>query len=103
MGGGIANGHASSALQLYLVPGSALNYGDYANDDVTAKYTAGTSTSNTSESDALLTDALRLALDDFGVIPIFNPAAIWAVGPGYAYTPRADDLTLVYDVRRTAR
>ncbi len=100
LGGGIANGHAQSALQLYLVPGSALNYGNYANDAVTAKFRAGSSDVDTAKSDAALTEALRTALDDYGVLPLYNPIATWAMAKTVTYTPRVDDLTLPQDVKK---
>ncbi len=100
LGGGIANGHASSALALYLVPGSSLNYGNYANDDVTSKYKAGSSDVQASSSDATLTRALTTALDDFGVLPLYNPLVSWASAKSVAYTPRVDDLTMPHHVTK---
>lgn len=102
LGGGIANGHASSALQLYMTPGSALNYGNYASPAVSAGYAAGTSTSDTAASDAALVDALKTALEDRAVLPIYNPLVAWAMAPSLRYAPRVDDLTLPHQVKRVA-
>ena len=51
------------------------------------------------ERAALLDAATRLALDDVAIIPLYHPASVWALRPGLAFTPRADDYTLPADIR----
>ncbi len=94
VGGGIDNGHVSGALRLYLLPESGLNFGNYQNATVKAAYDRGASDANLAASDATLEGALRLALDDDALLPLFNPLVVWAGKKDLAFAPRADDLTL---------
>jgi hypothetical protein len=54
----------------------------------------------TASSEATLTAALTTALDDYGVIPLYNPLVSWAAAKTVAYTPRIDDLTLPHHVTK---
>ena len=46
--------------------------------------------------------ATRLAMDDVAMIPLYHPVSVWAVHPGLAFAPRADDYMLAADLRPRA-
>lgn len=100
LGGGVDNGHAEGALRLYFMPGSGLNLANYSHQGVMERYHAGVSSVNESVSDSLLTEALRIALEDRAMIPLFNLHEVWGTRQGICYEPRSDGLTLATGISR---
>ena len=47
----------------------------------------------------LLREAVKMAMDDVAIIPLFQLVNIWAVKRGLAYEARMDERTLAMSVR----
>ena len=75
------------------------NYGRYSNpamDRITAE---ALRTLDDGKREAMLRDAMRLAMEDVAVIPLHTQKSIWATRRTLSYAPRLDEETLAMDVR----
>ncbi|MBE9606054.1 ABC transporter substrate-binding protein [Acetobacteraceae bacterium H6797] len=78
------------------------NFGRYSNprmDEITA---AGLANLDDAKREQAMQQAMKLAMQDVGVIPIHTQKSLWALRKGLSYTPRVDEMTLATEVR-TAR
>ena len=104
LGWGNSTGEATSAL--LNVVGSydpangrgGSNAGRYANPGLDALTDRATATSDDGEREALLRQAVRTAMDDVAIIPLFQLTATWAMRKGLAHVPRMDERTAAVDV-----
>ena len=49
--------------------------------------------------EALRQQGVKLAMDDLGIVPLFQLVNSWAVRKGLRYTPRMDERTIAMGVR----
>ena len=100
IGGGVDNGHVSGAVRLYFLydktklMGLNLNEGNYRNDKVDELYAKGVSEADDKQSTDTLTEALKLAMDDLAILPMYNQMGLWAGKRGLKFAPRLDEATV---------
>ena len=70
------------------------NRGRYSNPAVDALLIEALQTIDAERRRALLSDASRLALDDFAVLPLYFEMAGWLMRRGFTYPGRTDQFTL---------
>jgi len=105
IGWGAATGEASSALKAVVTAHDeargfgTLNYGGYSNAAVEATLLRALAVIDDSARAALLGEAMKIAIDDFAVIPLYHEFAVWALRKSLVYKARADQLTLAAEVR----
>jgi peptide/nickel transport system substrate-binding protein len=78
------------------------NYGRYSNPLVDQTTARGLATMEDGPREALLQEAMRIAMQDTAIIPLHTQKSVWATRRGLTYTPRVDEQTLAQEVR-TAR
>ena len=106
-GWGAGTGEMSSPLRaLVATPdrGKGLgttNKGRYSNPDMDAKLVEALATVDDARRKALLQEASRLVMEDYGILPLHFELASWAVKRGLTYAGRADQLTLAQFVKVT--
>ncbi len=99
-------GEASGTLRVILAtpdPRSGMgtaNRGSYSNAEMDALLRRALVTMDDAAREALLRQATRVAMDDVGIVPLFNQKNIWATRAGFAYAGRRDELTLANALRR---
>ncbi len=101
LGGGIDNGHIEGGLRLYLIPGAGLNYMGYQNPEVTDLYNRGIAETDFVKRDALLTEAARIALGDFSIIPLYNQIGVFAFRPDLSFVSRIDEVLYANQVTKS--
>ena len=69
-------------------------------DDLPTKALA---TVDDAQRDALLRQALEVAMEDYGVIPLHFEVTPWAFRKDLTYAPRLDQYTLAFEVKRRSR
>ena len=101
---GTSSGEASNALRALLHTydagrgfGSA-NRARYSNPALDALIEKGMSTTNDDAREALLKQATRLAMEDVGMITLYQQKNIWGMKPNLRYTARADEATHAFSV-----
>ena len=105
VGWGSSSGEASSPLRALVATydrskgWGASNRGRYSNPEVDRLLSQALQTLDDEKREQVLIEAQRVALDDVGVIPLHFQKNVWAMRPGLAHTPRADELTRPEDVR----
>jgi peptide/nickel transport system substrate-binding protein len=70
------------------------NRGRWSNAQFDALLSSANHTLDTSQRNALLQQATRVASDDVAVIPVLWLAQIWGMRPGFDYKPRTDGYTI---------
>jgi peptide/nickel transport system substrate-binding protein len=75
------------------------NVGRYTNPELDAMVDRAAATVDDTAREALLRDALKLAMDDVAVIPLLHISNTWAMRPGLRHTPRMDERTAAVDVQ----
>ncbi len=99
-------GEASGTLRVILAtpdPRSGMgtaNRGSYSNAEMDGLLRRALVTLDDREREALLRQATRVAMDDGGILPLFNQKNIWASRAGLEYAGRRDELTLANALRR---
>lgn len=76
------------------------NRGRYSNPAMDAVLREALRTVDDEARRALLQQASRLVMADFGILPLHFEVTPWAFRKGLAYTPRADQYTLAMDVTK---
>jgi len=69
------------------------NAGRYSNPALDALTARATATIDDEEREALLKDAVKMAMDDVALIPLFHIVNVWALRKGLAYEARMDEST----------
>ncbi len=77
----------------------ASNAGRYSNPDLDALTARAAATIDDKAREQLLREAVKMAMDDVAIIPLFQLVNIWAVKRGLAYEARMDERTLAMSVR----
>ncbi len=70
------------------------NRGRYSNPAMDAKLEEAMRTVDDKKREALLQEASRLAISDYGLLPLYFELSVWAMRKGLAYEARADQATL---------
>lgn len=105
-GWGAATGEASSPLRALLATPArdkgmgVTNYGRYSNPEFDALLEEALRTVDEGRREALLAQAMKLAIDDTAVIPLHYEVVSWAMREGLTYPARADQYTLAQYVGR---
>ncbi|MFC3126786.1 ABC transporter substrate-binding protein [Pseudoroseomonas globiformis] len=100
-----STGEPSTSLRAVLgsrgKPGLGVtNYGRYTSDEMDALAERGLSTLDDAAREALMRQAMAVAMRDVAVIPLHTQASVWGTRRGLTYTARADELTLASGVRK---
>lgn len=74
------------------------NYGGYSNPALDTLVGAAVEEFDDGKRQAMLRQAMKMADDDLGVVPLHFQNATWATRRGVIYTPRNDEFTLIRDV-----
>jgi peptide/nickel transport system substrate-binding protein len=105
MGWGSLTGEASYALVNIIGSYSqetrfgANNSGRYSNPELDALTLKATSTLDDEEREKLLQQAIKMAIDDVGIIPLHQLVNTWAVKKGLQHEPRMDERTRAMDLK----
>ncbi len=81
----------------------ASNRGRYSNPQVDAMLLESLSELDNGKRERLVVDAMRIAMQDVGVIPLHIQTNIWATRRGFEYTASVDEGTLAQRLRPAAR
>ena len=81
----------------------AANQGRYSNPALDALTARAASTLDNGARERLLQEAVKMAMDDVAIMPLFQIVNIWAVRRGFEHTARRDELTRAQDLRPAAR
>jgi peptide/nickel transport system substrate-binding protein len=76
------------------------NPGGYSNREVDALLEKAFGTIDDGQRAALLAEASRLAMSDYGLLPLHFEMTTWAMRKDLAYTPRVDQQTLAFMITR---
>jgi peptide/nickel transport system substrate-binding protein len=104
LGWGSTTGEASYALvnvmQSYNPAGrvGVANVGRYSNPELDALVTRAATTIDEAQRRTMLEQAVKMAVDDVAVIPLFQLKNSWATRAGLRMEPRMDDRTLAMGV-----
>ena len=80
----------------------ASNRGRYSNPALDAKLEEAIRTVDDQKREALLQEASRLAIVDYGILPLHFEVAVWAMSKEVGYAGRADQATLAQHVTSKA-
>jgi peptide/nickel transport system substrate-binding protein len=106
MGWGSNTGEASHLLSNVLATFDAAarrgasNHGRYANPRLDALTDRATALLDDAAREAVLREAIALAMEDQALIPLFTITNVWATRRGLRYEPRMDERTLAMGLRR---
>jgi peptide/nickel transport system substrate-binding protein len=78
----------------------ASNSGRYSNPALDALTERATATIDDEQREALLKEAVKLAMDDVAIIPLYHLVNVWALRKGLTYDARMDESTRAMGVRR---
>ncbi|MBR0680533.1 ABC transporter substrate-binding protein [Roseomonas eburnea] len=81
----------------------ASNRGRYSNPQVDDLLEQSLSEMDEAKRERLVVDAMRIAMQDVGVVPLHIQTNIWAARRGFEHTARRDELTRAQDLRPAAR
>ncbi len=76
----------------------SVNSGRYSNPALDALTTRALATIDDEKREAILREAVKLAMDDVAIIPIQQLTNFWAMRRGFTYEPRMDERTLAFRV-----
>lgn len=96
---GEASGVLGPLLETYGETSGQGNRGRYSSEAFDQALQTARMTIDDAERKALLEEAMRIAMDDLGVIPVFFLANTWAIEDGLSFEGRSDGYTLAYDVK----
>ncbi len=77
----------------------AVNHHRYSNPAMDALVERALVTTDDATREAMLRDAVRMAAEDVGVIPLYNLINVWACRPGFRMEARMDERTLAMALR----
>lgn len=98
---GEASGVLGPLLETFSPSSGQGNRGRYSSAEFDKALQAARGTIDTNARQALLQKAMKTAMSDLGVIPVFFLANTWATRAGFQIEGRTDGYTLAKDVRRT--
>ena len=75
------------------------NRGRYSNPALDALIDRARGTFDNAAREALYQEAMRMAMDDVAVIPLYFPIGTWATRGGIRFVPRLDEFTLAMSAR----
>jgi peptide/nickel transport system substrate-binding protein len=107
-GWGAGTGEMSSPLRaLVATPDRGLglggtNRGRYSNPNMDAKLVEALATVDEARRRALLQEASRIVIEDYGILPLHFELSSWALKRGLTYAGRADQMTLAQFVQHAA-
>lgn len=107
-GWGSSSAEASSALVGIMgtydrnAGTGAANVGRYSNPELDAIRDRALATLDDAARDTLLQQAVKLAMDDVAIMPLFILTNIWATRPDVTYEPRMDEASLAMSARPAA-
>jgi peptide/nickel transport system substrate-binding protein len=78
-----------------------VNRGRYSNPEMDAKLEEAMRTVDDKKREALLQEASRLVMADYGILPLYFEMSVWAMRKDLSYTGRADQATLAQFVKST--
>ncbi|MEO3472424.1 ABC transporter substrate-binding protein [Roseomonas sp. CAU 1739] len=81
----------------------ASNRGRYSNPQVDGLLEQSLSELDEAKRERLVVDAMRIAMQDVGVVPLHIQTNIWGTRRGFEFTARNDELTRAQDLRPAAR
>lgn len=102
LGWGASTAEASSPLRAHLVTyipekgWGELAWGRYGNEKVNALLDAALSTIDDGRREKMIQEAVGIAMNELGVIPLHHQVNTWATRKGIVYTPRTDEYTLAF-------
>lgn len=102
---GTSTGEPSAGLRSVLATydralgTGAVNRGRYSNPEFDTVLSRGSSELDDTKREALLQDAMRIAIRDQAIIPSHLQRNVWAMRQGFTHTPRTDERTRPQDVR----
>jgi peptide/nickel transport system substrate-binding protein len=105
-GWGADTGEMSNSLNSLVVtlqPDKGLgptNRGRYSNPQVDELVVKAMATIDDAAREKLLQDASKLAMSDYGIIPLHFEVTPWAFKKGLAYKPRVDQYTLATEIKQ---
>jgi peptide/nickel transport system substrate-binding protein len=105
VGWGAQTGEASSPLRSILATIDAekgmgsVNYGFYSNPKMDALLAEALRTTDDAKRDKLLQEAVAVAVQDVGMVPVHHQFTTWAARKGIVYTPRTDERTYAWQFR----
>ncbi|PKO56908.1 MAG: ABC transporter substrate-binding protein, partial [Betaproteobacteria bacterium HGW-Betaproteobacteria-21] len=77
------------------------NWGRYSNPAVDTLVQSALASVDPAQREDLARQAVKLALDDYAVIPSHHQLATWALRKGLRYQGRVDEFTYAHEVRST--
>lgn len=105
VGWGAGSGEASSPLKSLLATYDkdkgmgAANRGRYSNPEMDRLLEEALRTVDDAKREKLLQDATRIAMEDYGIIPLHFQVNTWGTRKGLTYEPRTDEYTLAMSVK----
>jgi peptide/nickel transport system substrate-binding protein len=72
----------------------------YSNKALDALVEKGLATTDDEERERIFMQAMRIGMDDVGLVPLHIQKNVWALRPGLTYEARADEYTLAMGVRQ---
>ncbi len=106
LGWGVSTGEGSYPLVSLVATVNAekgtgpWNWSHYANARMDGVLEQALATMDTAKRDKLLQEAAEIAIRDQAVVPLHYQVNTWAARRGYTYTPRTDERTYAFDVRK---
>jgi peptide/nickel transport system substrate-binding protein len=95
--------NSMNSLVVTLQPDKGLgptNRGRYSNHDVDELVIKAMATVDDAAREKLLQEASRVAMSDYGIIPLHFEVTPWAFRKGLNYRPRVDQYTLAFEVQQ---
>jgi len=105
LGWGASTAEVSSPLRSHLVTydpnrgWGAFAWGRYGNQKVNDLLAQALQTVDDARREKLLQEAVTIAMNDLGIIPLHHQISTWATRKGVVYTPRTDEYTLAHQFR----
>jgi len=106
--GWATTGEPSTALKSVLMTRNTdkgfgtTNFSGYSNKEVDALVEKGLGTADDEKREDIFKQAMRMAMDDVGVVPLHMQMNIWALRGGLTYEARADEYTVAMGVKSPA-
>jgi len=106
LGWGVSTGEGSYPLTSLVATYSVekgqgpFNWSRYSNPKMDAVLEQALATMDNPRREKLLQDAAEIAIRDQAVVPLYYQVNTWAARRGYSYTPRTDERTYAFEVRK---
>src|SRR5262249_47468128 len=106
LGWGVSTGEGSYPLVSLVATVNAdkgtgpWNWSHYANPKMDTLLDQALATMDNPKREKLLQDAAEIAIRDQAVVPLHYQVNTWAARRGYTYTPRTDERTYAFDVKK---